>query len=111
MSASKNSRTRAGQESAKLADNSRTQASQSRSTIADCVELSVNRFLADLNGEEVNDIYDMVLHQVEKPLLEVVMKHTEDNQSKASRMLGINRNTLRKKLADHNIAPSDKAGT
>ena len=48
-------------------------------------------------------MYQMVLEQVEKPLLEVVMKHSENNQSRASRMLGINRNTLRKKLDTYQI--------
>jgi len=43
----------------------------------------------------------MVLNEVEQPLLEVVMGYAEDNQSKASRILGINRNTLRKKLAQY----------
>lgn len=48
-------------------------------------------------------MYQMVLEQVEKPLLEVVMKHSDNNQSRASRMLGINRNTLRKKLDIYQI--------
>ena len=66
--------------------------------LAVCVRKSVKRYLKDLNGEEANRMYEMVLQQVEKPLLEVIMKHSNNNQSKASRMLGINRNTLRKKL-------------
>ena len=71
--------------------------------LAECVRKSVQRYLRDLNGEEASRMYQMVLDQVEKPLLEVVMKHSEDNQSRASRMLGINRNTLRKKLDTHRI--------
>ena len=66
--------------------------------LCDCVKKSVERYFKDLNGEEASGIYQMVLNEMEKPLLETVMKHTDQNQSKASRVLGINRNTLRKKL-------------
>jgi Fis family transcriptional regulator len=45
----------------------------------------------------------MILAAVEKPMLEVVMRHAEGNQSKAADWLGINRNTLRRKLADHRL--------
>ena len=48
-------------------------------------------------------LYDMVISQVEKPLLEVVMECADNNQSRAAQMLGINRNTLRKKLRDHGL--------
>lgn len=71
--------------------------------LCDCVEKSVKRYLRDMNGADTNGVYQMVLDQVEKPLLEVVMQHTERNQTKASRVLGINRNTLRKKLQSHGL--------
>jgi Fis family transcriptional regulator len=45
----------------------------------------------------------MILAAVEKPMLEVVMKHANGNQSKAAEWLGINRNTLRRKLQDHKL--------
>ncbi len=48
-------------------------------------------------------MYDMILRVVEKPLLETVMKHAEGNQSRAADWLGINRNTLRRKLLDHKL--------
>ncbi len=66
--------------------------------LADCVNKSITRYFKDLNGEEAINVYQMVIQEVEKPLLEVVMNYCENNQSKASRVLGINRNTLRKKL-------------
>lgn len=75
--------------------------------LAECVRKSVKRYLRDLNGEEASRMYEMVLQQVEKPLLEVVMRHSNNNQSKASRMLGINRNTLRKKLGSYDIGKED----
>tara|TARA_Y100001001_G_scaffold37316_1_gene31179 strand:- start:6625 stop:6801 length:177 start_codon:yes stop_codon:yes gene_type:complete len=51
-----------------------------------------------LNGAQPAPVYDMVLREVERPLLEVVMQQTNGNQSRAAEVLGINRNTLRKKL-------------
>ncbi len=71
--------------------------------ISDCVRRSLNRYFRDLDGENPHGIYDMVLCCVEKPMLEVVMKHANGNQTVAAEMLGINRNTLRKKLNDHNL--------
>ena len=56
-----------------------------------------------LDGENPTDIYNMVLKEVELPLLEIVMKQCDDNQSKASKILGINRGTLRTKLKEHNL--------
>jgi Fis family transcriptional regulator, factor for inversion stimulation protein len=51
-------------------------------------------------------MYDMMLRVIEKPLLEVVMRRTRGNQSRAAEWLGINRNTLRRKLQDHNLIDS-----
>ena len=68
-----------------------------------CVNESLKRYLKDLNGETPAALYDMVISQVEKPLLEIVMDCAENNQCRAAQMLGINRNTLRKKLRDHGI--------
>lgn len=70
---------------------------------AECVGHSLKRYLKDLNGEAPADLYDMVISQVEKPLLELVMQCASNNQSRAAQMLGINRNTLRKKLHDHGL--------
>ena len=71
--------------------------------IASCVRSSMERYFHDLNGTKVSDVYEMVLHEVEKPLLEIVMKHAKSNQCKAAEILGINRNTLRKKLKLHKL--------
>ena len=48
-------------------------------------------------------MYDMMVRVVEKPLLEVVMQHAANNQSRAAEWLGLNRNTLRKKLVEHKL--------
>ena len=74
-----------------------------RSDIAECVRHSLERYFRDLYGEAPSDIYDMVLRQMERPMLEVVMREAEGNQTRAADMLGMNRNTLRRKLTDHGM--------
>lgn len=71
--------------------------------IASCVRKAMDQYFADLDGETPSAVYDMVIHCVEKPLLEVILNHTEGNQTRAAECLGINRNTLRKKLQLHGI--------
>lgn len=71
--------------------------------LAKCVKRSMERYLRDLNGHKARNLYAMVLREVEKPLLEVIMKHATSNQCRAADMLGINRNTLRKKLKLHKL--------
>ncbi len=72
--------------------------------IGDCVRRSLNRYFRDLDGESPHAIYDMVIASVEKPMLEVVMKQSQGNQTIAAEMLGISRSTLRRKLAEHQIS-------
>jgi len=67
------------------------------------IRTSLSQFLEDLDGENPGNIYDMVLQQVEQPLLELIMQHVDGNQSKASEFLGINRGTLRKKLKTYDL--------
>lgn len=71
--------------------------------LAHSVKSSVNQYFKDLDGEPPHAVYDMVLSCVEKPLLEYIMQHAAGNQSKAAEILGLNRNTLRKKLQQYNI--------
>ena len=71
--------------------------------LAACVRQSLERYFNDLNGEKTTDVYDMVIAEVEKPLLEIVMRHVKSNQCKAAEILGINRNTLRKKLKTYKL--------
>jgi Fis family transcriptional regulator len=75
----------------------------SRKHIDDCIRGSLEQYFKDLRGAEPHSVHEMVLNAVEKPMLEVVMKHAEGNQSKAAEWLGINRNTLRRKLLDHRL--------
>ncbi|ODS24841.1 Fis family transcriptional regulator [Candidatus Endobugula sertula] len=68
-----------------------------------CVETTMENYFRHLDGQPVNDVYNMVLAEIETPLLEVIMKHTRQNQTKASEILGLNRGTLRKKLKQYGL--------
>lgn len=72
-------------------------------TLRDSVAIALNNYFAHLEGQEVTDVYNMVLSEVEAPLLEEVMKYTRNNQTKASVLLGLNRGTLRKKLKQYGL--------
>ena len=72
-------------------------------TLRDSVEVALKNYLAQLDGAPVTDVYQLVLSEVEAPLLEQVMKYTRNNQTKASTMLGLNRGTLRKKLKQYGL--------
>lgn len=71
--------------------------------LSTCVKNSLERYFHDLNGEKTTDVYDMVITEVERPLLEIVMRHVKSNQCRAAELLGINRNTLRKKLKQYKL--------
>jgi Fis family transcriptional regulator len=75
----------------------------SKQNIEECVRTSLESYFQDLDGTEPDGMYDMMVRVVEKPLLEVVMRHAEQNQSRAAEWLGLNRNTLRKKLVEHKL--------
>ena len=66
--------------------------------LTDCVRRSLERYFKDMDGEKPTSIYDMVLKNIEKPMIETVLVKAAGNQSLAAEMLGINRNTLRKKM-------------
>ncbi len=71
--------------------------------IEECIRDSLDAYFKDLRGVEPAAMYAMMLAVVEKPLLDVVMQQAEGNQSRAAQWLGINRNTLRRKLVDHKL--------
>ncbi|MDO9238334.1 MAG: Fis family transcriptional regulator [Aquabacterium sp.] len=75
----------------------------SKKNIHDCIKDNLEGYFQDLRGSEPNAVYDMVVNAVERPMLEVVMQRAEGNQSKAADWLGINRNTLRRKLLEHKL--------
>lgn len=67
------------------------------------IRTALTQYLTDLDGENPGNIYDLVMQQVEAPLLELILQHVEGNQSKAAECLGINRGTLRKKLKTYDL--------
>jgi Fis family transcriptional regulator len=67
------------------------------------VEVTVEAYFAQLDGQMVTEVYDMVLQEVEAPLLEAVLRYTRNNQTQASTVLGLNRGTLRKKLKRYGL--------
>jgi Fis family transcriptional regulator len=75
-------------------------------SLRDSVTAAVRHYLKQLDGQMSTDVYQMVLAEIEAPLLEEIMGYTRNNQTKASIMLGLNRGTLRKKLKQYDLISS-----
>jgi Fis family transcriptional regulator len=76
---------------------------QAQKPLRDSVKQAVNKYLKQLDNTDVNDVYELVMAEVEAPLLEEIMTFTRGNQTRAAIMLGINRGTLRKKLKQYGM--------
>ena len=74
-----------------------------RQLIEESVRSTQDQYFKDLRGSEPRGVHDMMIATVERPMLEVVMRHAQGNQSRAAEWLGINRNTLRRKLLEHKL--------
>ncbi len=77
--------------------------SRAKEPLREYVRDSLTRYLSQLKGHNVTDLYALVMNEVEVPLLETVLRHTHGNQSKAAKILGMSRGTLRKKLKHYDI--------
>ena len=75
----------------------------SKKQIEESIRDTLEQYFRDLRGAEPSNVHEMIIAAVEKPMLDVVMQHAAGNQSKAAEWLGINRNTLRRKLLDHRL--------
>ncbi|MDA8383627.1 MAG: Fis family transcriptional regulator [Betaproteobacteria bacterium] len=73
------------------------------SEIARCVRQAMAEYFKDLDGEQPRAIYEMVIGCVDKPLIEFVLEYAQGNQAKAAGILGVSRNTLRKKMLQYGI--------
>jgi len=89
-----------GETTAANDDNSATAPTQG---LRESVTAAVRHYLDELDGQISTDVYQMVLAEIEAPLLTEIMAYTRNNQTKASIMLGLNRGTLRKKLKQYNL--------
>ena len=78
-------------------------AANSTASLRENVEAAMANYFKHLDGQPVSDVYQMVLSEVEAPLLEQVMKYVRNNQTKAAHLLGLNRGTLRKKLKQYGL--------
>ena len=78
-------------------------ATTNKKHIEECVRESLESYFRDLRGVEPTAMHEMMIRVVERPLFEVVMKEAGGNQSRAAEWLGINRNTLRRKLLEHKL--------
>lgn len=76
---------------------------QKAAPLRDHVERVVRDYFANLEGEVPSDVYELILQEVELPLLTVVLEKTRGNQSKSAQILGLNRGTLRKKLKKYHL--------
>ncbi len=72
-------------------------------SLRDCVDQAMNNYFKHLDGQSASNVYELVMAEVEAPMLEVVMKYTRHNQTKAAHVLGLNRGTLRKKLKQYGL--------
>ena len=75
----------------------------SRKNIGKAVESAVEDYITDMEDQEITDLYELVLKEVEAPMLKSVLRHTGNNQSKTAIMLGLSRGTLRKKLLKYRL--------
>ena len=80
-----------------------TKATNDAPCLRDCVTQAMQNYFEQLDGQDAVDLYEMVLSEVEAPLMESVMAYVNGNQTKASRITGLNRGTLRKKLKKYGM--------
>ena len=80
------------------------QSSAAARPLSECIRDALDAYFAVLDGHETAGLYQLVIREVERPLLEAVLAHTNQNQSLAAQMLGMSRGTLRKKLREHDIS-------
>jgi len=76
---------------------------KSHRPLRECIATALQDYFHHLDGHEPDNLYQMVLQEMEEPLLRAVLEHTRSNQSRAAIMLGLNRGTLRKKMKQYNL--------
>jgi len=79
------------------------QANRNTEPLSKCVRNAMRYYLRSLDGHEVNDLHQMVIGEVERPLIETVLEYTRGNQTQTARLLGLSRSTLRKKMVYYEV--------
>tara|TARA_B100000519_G_C14157438_1_gene397626 strand:- start:206 stop:478 length:273 start_codon:yes stop_codon:yes gene_type:complete len=74
---------------------------QNNTSLQEILTHHINQYLADMKDQNITDMYDMVIEQIEQPLFQAFIEHCKYNQSKAAKILGISRGTLRNTLKKH----------
>jgi len=72
-------------------------------SLSEQVTVTLDAYFNTLEDQQASDVYEMVLQQIEKPLIEFVLQQTDNNQTHAANVLGINRNTLKKKMQKYDL--------
>ncbi|NPA71840.1 MAG: Fis family transcriptional regulator [Gammaproteobacteria bacterium] len=72
-------------------------------SLSEQVTQTLDRYFDSLQEQQASDLYEMVIQQVEKPMIEFVLTKTDNNQTQTAQILGINRNTLRKKMQKYQL--------
>ncbi|MGB0668487.1 MAG: DNA-binding transcriptional regulator Fis [Porticoccaceae bacterium] len=84
-------------------ESSASSENHSSQSLRDSVAEAMQRYFADLDGQDTRDLYELVMAEVEPPLLSAAMNYTRQNQSRTAEILGLNRGTLRKKLKQYDL--------
>ena len=84
-------------------DSSATSENHSSQSLRYSVAEAMQRYFADLDGQDTRDLYELVMAEVEPPLLSAAMNYTRQNQSRTAEILGLNRGRLRKKLKQYDL--------
>ncbi|MDT8370710.1 MAG: DNA-binding transcriptional regulator Fis [Gammaproteobacteria bacterium] len=79
------------------------EAERTHAPLSECVEVALKTYFKHLDGHSAANLYEMLLSEVEAPLLRATLEHTQGNQSRAAEILGLNRGTLRKKLKAYGL--------
>ena len=78
------------------------------SFLEDCLDKSVKQYISKMDGNGNGHLHDLIIDAIEKPLIKLVLKEMQGNQTRAANILGLNRNTLRKKIREHKIEWKEK---
>ena len=84
-------------------DPNNNQITQSQQSLRYSVAEAMQRYFHDLDGQNTTGLYELVMNEVEPPLLAAAMHYTRQNQTRTAEILGVNRGTLRKKLKQYNL--------